>query len=379
VIKIAYDQQIFSIQSYGGISRYVCELAHRVAAQPGFETRVIAPLHFNSHLANSCARTWGMYAPMRLPRSGRLYRLISSLAAGPMMRAYRPTIVHRTYYAATPAPAGAMLAVTVHDMIHELFPECFPVDDPTTRLKRASVQAADLVLCNSRSTADDLIRLFGVAERKIHVTHLGASTVIAKRSAAPASAPGQRPYLLYVGHRSGYKNFEGALRAYSQSARLREAFDWLLFGGTPLTDSERSLIASLELRTDAIHRIGGDDDMLASVYAGAHAFVYPSRYEGFGIPPLEAMAQNCPVACAGVSSIPEVVGDAAESFDPVDIGSMRQAIETVCFDEQRRKWLIAQGQQRFGLFSWDRCAAETAAAYQAALGSVVQRRPTATA
>jgi glycosyltransferase involved in cell wall biosynthesis len=92
-------------------------------------------------------------------------------------------------------------------------------------------------------------------------------------------------------------------------------------------------------------------------------------YEGFGIPPLEAMLHGCPVASAGVSSIPEVVGDAAQSFDPNDVESMRQALETICFDEQRRRWLVARGRQRAAQFSWDRCAAQTAAVYRAALAS----------
>jgi glycosyltransferase involved in cell wall biosynthesis len=377
VIKVAYDHQTFSMQAYGGISRYVCELAQRIPRQAGFETCVVAPVHFNSHLAQSPSKTFGVYVPMRIPWSGRLYRLTNRVVAAPMMRAYSPDIVHRTYYAVTPAPPGAALAVTVHDMIHELFPNYFARNDPTTQLKRASVQAADLILCNSQSTANDLMRLFGVSDQKIHVTHLGVSDFLSGRNVAPLSAPGQRPYLLYVGHRGGYKNFEGALRAYARLPRLQEAFDWVVFGGVPLSDAEQSLFAELKLRPDAVHRLVGDDEALARAYTGAHAFIYPSMYEGFGIPPLEAMAHGCPVASAGVSSMPEVVGDAAQSFDPHDVESMLQALETICFDEQRRQWLIAQGRQRIGLFSWDRCAAETAAAYRAALGSSVQRESAA--
>jgi glycosyltransferase involved in cell wall biosynthesis len=283
---------------------------------------------------------------MRRPWSSRLYHWANRVASASMMRAYSPNIVHRTYYAATSAPSGAVLAVTVHDMIHELFPNYFARNDPTTQLKRASVQAADLILCNSQSTANDLMRLFDVSDRKICVTHLGVGDTLAGRTAARAAAPGQRPYLLYVGHRGGYKNFEGALRAYAYSWRLREDFNWLLFGGAPLSDAEQSLFAELQLRPDAVHRMVGDDEALACAYAGAHAFIYPSMYEGFGIPPLEAMAQGCPVASAGVSSIPEVVGDATQSFDPHDVESMLQALETVCFDEQRRQWLIARGRYR---------------------------------
>jgi glycosyltransferase involved in cell wall biosynthesis len=364
MIKVAYDYQAFEIQSYGGVSRYCCELAQGVPHHWDFETRVIAPVHFNRYLWQSKAAVSGVYRQ----RNRRIYRAINRLAAGVMMRAFNPDIVHRTYYAATPAPSGATVVVTVHDMIHELFADHFQRDDPTTRLKRASVEAADLVLCNSRHTANDLMRLFGVPVGKIRVTHLAAGDALTRANAPPAPSPHGREYLLYVGQRRGYKNFEGAMRAYAQSPRLCEGFDWVLFGGAEIDNVERALFASLGLRADAVHRLTGDDDCLASAYAGAHAFIYPSKYEGFGIPPLEAMAQGCPVACSSVSSIPEVVGDAAQLFDPTDMESMRQAMETVCFDMARREWLIAQGRQRAKGFSWDRCARETAQAYREVLG-----------
>jgi glycosyltransferase involved in cell wall biosynthesis len=100
-------------------------------------------------------------------------------------------------------------------------------------------------------------------------------------------------------------------------------------------------------------------------------------YKKIGMPPLEAMAFACPAASAGVSSIPEVVGDANRTFDPHDVASMLQAFETVCFDEQRRQWLNGQGRQRIGLLSWDRCTSEIAATYRAALGWGMQRQSAA--
>jgi glycosyltransferase involved in cell wall biosynthesis len=367
--RVAYDHQAFTLQAYGGVTRYFCELAERVGILPGFETRVIAPVHFNRHLAQGDAPRSGLHLNMRWPRTARLYRLTNRLTSGPMTRAFAPDILHRTYYDPTHVPARTALVVTVFDMIHELFADVFPVGDPTTGRKRAAVAQADLVLCISQSTANDLMRLFDVPAQKIRITYLGLSESLAHAaSEAAPQAAGQRPYLLYVGHRHGYKNFAGALRAYAQSPRLHNEFDWVLFGGHPIGNDEKQLFATLGLRPDAVRRIIGNDDKLARVYAGAHAFVYPSKYEGFGIPPLEAMAYDCPVACSAVSSIPEVVGDAAEHFDPTDTDSIQSALETVCFNSQRRQWLVAQGRQRVGVFSWDRCAQDTARAYQALLG-----------
>jgi glycosyltransferase involved in cell wall biosynthesis len=108
-----------------------------------------------------------------------------------------------------------------------------------------------------------------------------------------------------------------------------------------------------------VMQFGGSDQMLAGLYEHASAFIYPSLYEGFGIPPLEAMSYGCPVVCSKTSSIPEVVGDAGEYFDPADIESMRVAIERVVTSDSHRKLLIAKGRARLKYFSWDRCAAET--------------------
>jgi glycosyltransferase involved in cell wall biosynthesis len=184
--------------------------------------------------------------------------------------------------------------------------------------------------------------------------------------AVPAddAPPHTRPYLLYVGHRAGYKNFRLAVEAYAASPALREAFDFVTFGGFAMADAELEWIARLGLRADSVVRIAGSDLELARAYRHARMFVYPSRYEGFGIPPLEAMSSGCPVACSDNSSIPEVVGDAAVLFDAADGDSIRDAMERVGFDESLRARLIEAGHARVRQFSWDQCVAATMAVYR---------------
>jgi len=355
-IDVVYDYQVFSMQQYGGVSRYFCELAERIHGMSGWHARVVAPLHVNHHLRISGVPTWGRHVGP--PRRGaeRWRGVFNRATSAAWQFIARPRIVHWTYYLRQPRVPGIKYVVTVYDMIHELFPESFSADDQSSRLKRECVEAADHVICISHSTACDLMRLFNVAESKITVTHLGFSRAFsqAHRLAATPSTPGSRPYLLYVGHRHGYKNFSGLLAAYRASPRLRQGFDLVCFGGEPLDDS----------REPDVKRLTGSDDDLARAYAGAHAFVYPSLYEGFGIPPLEAMSCGCPVACSNTSSIPEVVGHAAELFDPHNLDSMRRALEHICFDEARRAELVTAGHLRAGQFSWDRCAAETAQSYR---------------
>ena len=136
------------------------------------------------------------------------------------------------------------------------------------------------------------------------------------------------------------------------------------FGGGGLTSFEHQLVVASGLRPGQVTHMGGEDETLAALYKQAAALIYPSLYEGFGIPPLEAMAVGCPVICSNSSSLPEVVGEAAETFDPSNEESMRAAIEHVLGSPSRRNVLIEAGWARYPLFTWEKCAQETEAIYR---------------
>jgi len=370
-MRIAFDHQIFGWQNYGGISRYAYELALGLARRGDSPTAVIAPLYVNQYLAGAPAvlRVQGVRMPF-VRRAGRIYRAINYVLAWPLMRWFAPDIVHETYYARVGvAPRRAKVVLTVYDMIHERFSTHFSSADPTSREKAAAVARADHVICISEQTRRDLIDVLQVDPAKTSVVYLGfALTGAAADSVVPMEAA--RPYLLYVGSRGGHKNFEALVRAYAGSPQLMAACDLVCFGGGVLTAREKAVLAELAehgLVPDRVRLVGGDDALLARYYRGAVAFVYPSLYEGFGIPPLEAMSFDCPVVCSNVSSIPEVVGDAGAMFDPTDVASMRTVMEQVVEDAVLRAALVARGRQRLGLFSWERCARETAQVYQRVL------------
>jgi glycosyltransferase involved in cell wall biosynthesis len=371
--RIIYDDQTFALQQYGGISRYFCEVALRVAHQGTFDVHVVAPFHYNDYLAQSGVPTVGVHLAPRIPRTGRLYRAANAVLAPLVTRLAKPALVHQTYYKPSRAPDSSCKILTVFDMIHELFPEGFPASDSTAADKRASVAQADHIICISQNTRSDLIRLLDVDPAKVSVTYLGCSGLF-EATADPSPQPGEpeRPYILYVGHRAGYKNFANALRAYASSARLVQEFDFLAFGGFAFSVQERELFRSLGLRDGSVRRLTGDDAQLARAYRRARVLVYPSLYEGFGIPPLEAMSCGCPVAGSSTSSIPEVIGPAGELFDPHSVDSIAAALERVCLDEQRRARLITEGTARLERFSWDRCATETMGVYCSALGLAAQ-------
>src|SRR5262249_28215817 len=158
-----------------------------------------------------------------------------------------------------------------------------------SRNKKFCVREANHILCVSESTKADLMRLFDVPVEKISVTYHGFSSAFACGNDHSVRARAtERPYLLYVGHRGGYKNFANALRAYAASRRLTSEFDFIAFGGAAFGREEEALRRRLNLPEHSVRRLTGSDVELANAYRGARAFFFPSLYEGFGIPPLEA-------------------------------------------------------------------------------------------
>lgn len=362
---IGFDHQIFVLQKFGGISRYFCSLARELSRHAGVTARIIAPLHINAYLRGCEMKNLRLGQFVRhVPKTGGIISATSGTLFRPLSRIMRPDVVHETYYTAK-ATCGLRVprVLTVYDMIHELFPENFAPYDPTARRKASAVMRADHVLCISESTRRDLLERHGLPEDRVSVTHLAYDSL-------PEAGPdvrelvGDGAYLLYVGTRSHYKNFHGLLEAYAASAWLRGSFRLVCFGGSALTVGERSRIHELGLPEVAVVQVGGGDERLATLYRNAAAFVYPSLYEGFGIPPLEAMSAGCPVVCSQTSSIPEVVGDAGEYFDPRQVDSIRAAIERVLQSSEYRQSLIERGQARHKEFTWKRCATETLDIYR---------------
>lgn len=362
-MKIAFDSQIFTLQEYGGISRYASSLAAQLASIEGVNARIFAPFYINAYLDKLPKGIVSGIKVPKLPKTRIALHLSSFWLARGAIAGFAPQIVHETYYTASRvAPKGVRSVVTVYDMIHERFPSEFSQHHRTSEWKRIATQRADRVLCISQSTRKDLLELFDLPEDKVSVVYLGFDSL----TPAPAimETDKNKPYLLYVGCRAGYKNFEGFLRAYASSSWLLNNFNVVCFGGGAFSGNEQKLFNELRLSENQLIPLNGDDGELAGVYRNAALFVYPSLYEGFGIPPLEAMSLDCPVACSNNSSIPEVVDNAAEYFDPKDIDSIRVAMEHVLNSTARRAELIDLGSARCKQFSWERCAEETLTVYK---------------
>lgn len=366
-MKVAFDQQVFLLQEYGGISRYICNLARSLSGFPEVEARIFAPLHSNRNLSEiGGVPTSGLYLPKTGTKVSRITNELSKQLAWFSMRRFEPDIVHETYFTnkcfrASKAPR----VLTVYDMIHERYADDFENNQGTTVPKQLAASRADKIICISKNTQRDLVTYCGIDEAKTSVIYLSADRFFEvsdeQRAAREANS---RPYLLYVGARTGYKNFAAFLKSFAASKSLSSGFDIVCFGGGLFSDQEKQLITQCGLTQGQVRQEFGDDGALRTCYLQATAFVYPSLYEGFGIPPLEAMAAQCPVVCSNTSSLPEVVGNASELFDPTSVESIKDAMENVALYDARRVQLIALGKLRYREFSWERCAEETLSTYQ---------------
>lgn len=362
-LKVAFDHQIFSMQRYGGVSRYFVELASRLPSDIVSEVSVVAPVYINNYLMVDSARSFtrGRHIPFDSQGVQRAAGLVNRLAAPLAWSNVNADVIHETYYSLNPIGRARRRVVTVYDMIHELF---VPEAKHAVAAKRAAINRADHIICISETTRRDLARLYDIDPARTSVVHLGYSLTSPMSEISNQEVPtrGQRRSLLYVGNRSGYKNFGTLLKAFSSSPILRE-FNLIAFGGSPRLPDEWEEIKRLGV-TDRVRFESGSDRDLAAHYRAAAAFVYPSMYEGFGIPPLEAMSHGCPVVCSNAGAIPEIVGDAGVYFDPNNVDELRSTLESVATTEEMQTNLRVRGYQRISAFSWDRCAEATAKIYR---------------
>jgi glycosyltransferase involved in cell wall biosynthesis len=366
-MRIAFDPQIFSLQEYGGVSRYFADTAAVLAQLPASRVSVLAFAHFNAYLARA---PQGLVVGRRIPvlpsPARRLLVRANQAFARAWLARHGADLVHETYYSAVrTAPPGPPAVLTVFDMIHEKFPGYAPRTARIARLKRAAIRRADHLICISENTRRDLLELYDVDPARASVVRLGFSQPAAGEEGLPR--PHAEPYLLFVGTRGGYKDFAVLLRAYAASPLLQRELVLACFGDAPFSAAELQGIDELGIPRERVRHAVGGDDLLAAHYRHAALFVYPSRYEGFGMPPLEAMARDCPVVCTNTSSLPEVAGEAARLFEPGDAIGLRAAIEAVLGSSAEASVLRTKGRARARGFSWEICAQQTRAVYERVL------------
>ncbi len=304
------------------------------------------------------AAVQGLWYPLAVPRAAR--------RAG-------VDLVHHPRYGVSPEPGLRVpVVVTMHDVLVLSAPELFsaPIRANFRALAGPLARRAAVVLTGSQASARDIAEHLRVPEERIRVTPYGVEPRFRPAPASPALLARlgiDRPYVACVGTLEPRKNLVTALRAFARvGERLGDGVALVVVGGR----GWRNEAFEQELR-----RVRGgvvltgflSDEDLVGVMAGARAFVYPSLHEGYGFPPLEAMACGTPVVTSATSSLPEVVGDAGLLVDPRDVEVVAGALERLLTDDTLHEALRASGLRRAASYTWERCAAETVAAYRLAL------------
>jgi glycosyltransferase involved in cell wall biosynthesis len=367
-MQILFDYQAFEMQPFGGVSKSYAEIISHLKAM-GVDARLSIKESNNEHLLQTgiapsikslgtANRQW--FGGKKLFRGQRrLLRMGMSLAGYhndflPINQDYcikqlkkqKFDIFEPTFFDSyfLPYLKGKPFVMTVHDMI----PEILGVDKPQAQQKKLLCPLAAHIHVPSQNTKKDLVNILNIDPNKVTVTPHGSPTLPTTQHPSPYSFP----FLLYVGARCSYKNFAPFIEECAIIIKQHPDLH-VVCTGQSFDNEEQKLIASFGLSEQVIHQYATEQEMQA-LYQNAVAFIYPSAYEGFGMPILEAFICGCPVMLNNASCFPEVGGDGAIYFDINHKGDLAEQIKTFLLSpEQDKTDLVTRGQKRAELFSWE--------------------------
>lgn len=351
-----------------GVGRYITGLCSAVfSVDPSIEYRLL----LNPDDPEDAFPAAPNARIVRCRRHLKPYSAAEQLHLPKELRALEADLLHLPHFN-VPRLGRLPFVTTIHDLIYFLFPEDAPSKLAlwvAKRLIRSAVRRARAVLTVSENTRRDLLRLLHVPAERIHVTPLGPPVFEPKPDKAPAARQAfglQGDYILYTGNHSPHKNLKTLLDAFASLVRDGAPLQLVITGSIDRhTPSVRRHVAALRLQENVVFTGKVADDLLAGLYAGANALGFPSLYEGFGIPPLEAFAAGVPVVASNAASIPDVVGDAALLVDPNDAEGIRKALARLLSEEGLREKLVRAGRERLARFSWETTARRTIEVYRA--------------
>jgi glycosyltransferase involved in cell wall biosynthesis len=358
-MRVTFDDQIFTFQRRGGVARYFTELFRTYRSEPELDVEAVTPFRYvvNEHLLELDPERYRRAKVPDFAQRARVLRPLNRVLAGRHRQGSH--LVHHTYYLpdALRMPAAARLC-TVYDMMPEKFPELFPHGNPHAA-KREYVRDCDAVLCISQTTKDDLLATYGPLDKPVVVTPLGVGEEFFVEAVRGPEAP---DYILHIGQRKAHKNFDVLLRGFAQLATDRSTTS-LVCVGPPFDTAEIARLRELHL-LDRVECRTADDEELPFLLASANCFVFPSRYEGFGLPIVEAFAAGCPVLLADTPCSREVGGKAAQYFPPDDAEHLAGLIDALLKDPANRIPWVEAGRQRAREFTWLRTAQLTSDVYR---------------
>jgi glycosyltransferase involved in cell wall biosynthesis len=382
-MKILYDHQIFTFQKYGGISRYFAQIISNlptdIKADIGIKYSDNEYLK-QTHIVNNLQRAYQpidlFFPKFKFPFKRKIFKYIQRKNLLNYQTAYDQNkkitiellkkqdfdVFHPTYYDDyfLEYIGEKPFVLTIHDMIYELYPEMLN-DPPLSKMKANLAKKAAHIIAVSEKTKEDIIEIMGIPANKISVVYHANS--LTKANSTNTFFPNK--YILFVGERTIYKNFMFFVRA--SLPLLKEWPDLhVVCVGRDFDFGENQLLKSLEIDNRFISKNVNDYE-LALIYKNAEALIFPSYYEGFGIPILEAFQAGCPVLLSNTSCFPEIAQDAALYFNPKSMDEIRSTINKVLNNEDLRKELIAKGYERSKAFSWEEAVNKTIKIYESVL------------
>ncbi len=360
-MKILFDHQIFFLQKYGGISNYFFNLI-KLLNKKKIRNKIYAPLYINKYINELKSKNiFGININLNI---FKINFFLNNIFFKKYLTYYKPDIVHLTYYNNFDlADKSKKYILTVYDMIHEEYSKNFK-KDKTSMQKLKICNKVDHIIAISKNTKKKLIKFFGIRPKKISVVYLGGNHM---QKIKPLKIDIKKKFILYVGSRAGYKNFENLIKAYNLNNKIKKDYDLIVFGGEKITNQELDRYKKKFLNIDNIHFIQSNDRVLKYLFMRASLFVYPSLQEGFGIPPLEALNNNCPVACSNIPVLKEILGNSCYYFEPNNIKNLNHTIKKILYSNRIREKLLKSSDKIKKKFTWEKCALKTIDVYKKVL------------
>jgi len=365
-MKILIDSQIFDTQNYGGISRYYTQIIENLNEDITVPIFVTENVYFNQSKIITNKQKTNKFFTYLLSKIGISFRKkIKKKNSKLMINALKKQdydLFIPTYYNPyfLEYIGNKPFVLTVYDMIHELFPNYFNDAYIIIKNKCLLIERATKIIAVSENTKKDILKIYPrIDQSKIEVIYHGNSITINQK--IKVKLP--ENYILFVGSRENYKNFNFLINAIIDLLKKDVTLKILCAGGGKFTNKEIEFLENLEIRNQVI-QLNFEENQLGIFYKKAKCFVFPSSYEGFGIPVLESMACGCPIILTNFSSFPEVAGNAGIYFELNDEKDLKNKIEVLLENESMRKEYSLRGLEHIKKFNWHDAANQCLKVYQ---------------
>tara|TARA_Y100000389_G_scaffold200243_1_gene240247 strand:+ start:6171 stop:7244 length:1074 start_codon:yes stop_codon:yes gene_type:complete len=357
-MKIAISNSIFFTQKSGGISRYFVEISKQIIKENNIDLKIISPINKNYFLKDISKKNKISLYLQRYPNLKVLNKFNNFLCQF-YINKFSPNIFHESYYSNNfNFKKKISKVITIYDTIHENFPEYYSKEK--INQKKKIIDKYDHFICISENTKKNFMELYKVPEAKISVTYLAGNhfTNLYKNKTLKNE---EDIFLLYVGPRKLYKNFEIIYNTIKKNKNLKN-IKVLCFGGEKFTDEEKRNYSKFN-----IQQIYGSNEDLFKLYCSAACLIVSSKYEGFCLPIVEAMKLGCPVISSDNPAAKEIGMDAVIFFNQDSVDDLSHKIQKTLYDTSFRNFYVKKGLEREKFFSWEKCAKETLGIYKTIL------------